>query len=290
MKQQNTFEEIVKKTFWLLFFVMLTPGAHAQWLHDNQYGFQIRVPAGWSKASHMDGADKVYDFYSAGENAALQIRVFKTDPRITVDLLIQTYEQNMLPKGTKRESLQSHTTKNGIPGKIGIYSFYFNHNLVNMMAFYTVHEGKGYVMTGMVPANITAKEQREADALQQMISTFRIDKTRPGSTPVSSGYAASTDRNAIAGTYRLVSRSDNNKTLNYWHITLNRDGTYVDRHQFKGNPPYTTGEEGTWRITGNTPVQVTLYNKYHRNLQTVYEYRNQQLIRKSGNGTFIFKK
>ncbi|UBM62491.1 lipocalin family protein [Candidatus Sulfidibacterium hydrothermale] len=286
MESDNFFRRIVFYSLWTLQFILLTNSVQAQWLCDTQYKFKITIPTGWKQSSHMDGSDKVYDFYSAKENAAVQIRVFKIDPRVTTDLMITTYETNMLPEGTRRTSFKNHTTQNGIPGKIGIYTFNHNQNMVAMMTFYTVHNGIGYVLSGMVPENLTENEQEEANELKEMIRSFYIDNSLSGSAPVNTKTVHSI--NEIAGTYQLVSRSDGNNSLAYWYITLYRNKTFVDRHQLRTNSAYTTGEEGTWEIAGNT---VRLINKNNRNYIRMYEITAQnELTGRSGTTTFVFRK
>ena len=84
--------------------------AFAQWQTDSKYKFKIKLPSGWTQTSHMDGSDKVYDFQSADNNAAVQLRVFEANPQVTTQLLAQIYEQKMLPQGTQKQSLTNHTT------------------------------------------------------------------------------------------------------------------------------------------------------------------------------------
>ncbi len=298
----------VKSGTVLLLFLLISlvgKSIYAQWIHDTKYNFKINIPSDWTKASHMDGTDKVYDFYSANQNAAVQLRVFKANPKVTVELLAQTYEQNMLPKRTKKQSLENHTSRNGIPGKIGLYSFKYNHNQVYMMVFYTVQRGNGYVLAAMVPSGTTQsdKEDMELKQVTQSFQIFGISAQQPvtpqkktagiggivSSMGKKSNYNTTPQQGAkrIAGKYRLVSRTDGNNSLNYWYLTLNRDGTFIDRHQLKGNPPYTTGEEGTWEVKGN---KVTLYNKYHPAIYTVYSFDNNRLIRTTQSCVFTFKK
>ena len=86
--------------------------AAAQWQSDQNYGFKINIPSGWSKNAYKDGTDQVYDFYSADQNAAIQLRALKADSRLSLDMLIQVYEQNMLPAGTqKKRPNKSYFTK-----------------------------------------------------------------------------------------------------------------------------------------------------------------------------------
>ena len=302
MKTKNTcYKAIISFTLFLLLIAGKT--LDAQQIQDSQYGFSIYIPADWSKSSRMDGSDKVYDFYSANQNVAVQLRVFKANPKVTVGLLAKTYEQNMLPKGTKKQSLENYTSQNGISGKKGIYSFEYNRNPVDMLVFYAVQKGTGYVLAAMVPSGITGSE-KEAVELKQVTLSFRISgisPRQPGSSAKTGGggiggsvksYGTGTSAPGpgiadVAGKYRLVSRTDGNNSLNYWYLTLYQDGTFADRHQIKGNPPYTTGEEGTWEIKGN---KVTLYNKYHPAVYTVYSFDNDRLVRTTRTCVFTFEK
>ncbi len=150
----------------------------AQVKHDIQYGFAINIPPNWSQKSYMDGTDKVYDFYSPDENAAVQLRAFESMPGLTLDLLVQVYEQNMLPAGTQKQGLQDHTSANGIPGKQGVYLMNYEGNEVGMSSFYTIQNGKGYVLTAIIPVNMM--QQKEAE-IKQITRSFSIDGFTPPS-------------------------------------------------------------------------------------------------------------
>jgi len=198
----------------IMMLVFLTHDIHAQWIHDAKYGFKIKLPSDWSKKSYMDGTDKVYDFYSADQNAAIQLRLFKTDNRVTTDILVQVYEQNMLPKGTNRQSLVNHTTRNGIPGKAGVYSMVYNGNQVTMAAFYTVQNHKGYVLTALVP---TSMMQQKGPEVKSITQSFMLDGIAPTThtysgtkNPVDAGNSSSryvSSGGIAGGTNQFVIRS-----------------------------------------------------------------------------------
>jgi len=161
-----------------LLVLFLFVNASAQLHHDIQYGFTINIPPNWSQKSYMDGTDKVYDFYSPDENAAVQLRAFESMPGLTLDLLVQVYEQNMLPAGTQKQGLQNHTSANGIPGKQGVYLMNYEGNEVGMSSFYTIQNGKGYVLTAIIPVNMM--QQKEAE-IKQITRSFSIDGFTPPS-------------------------------------------------------------------------------------------------------------
>jgi len=98
----------------------------AQWQVDKVNGFKIKLPSQWTKSTYMDGTYKVYDYYSPDENTAVQLRVFHAGAGVTTDLLVQAYEEGMLPAGTQKQSLKDHISKNGISGKQGIYMMNYN--------------------------------------------------------------------------------------------------------------------------------------------------------------------
>lgn len=159
----------------LLFIVNVS---FAQWQTDRVYGFKINLPSSWSKSSYMDGTDKVYDYYSPDENAAIQLRVFHA-AGVTTDVLVQVYEENMLPAGSQKESLRNHISKNGIPGKQGIYILDYNGAQVGMAAFYTVQNNKAYVLTAIIP---TSMMQQKSDEVKQITQSFTIDGFSPVAT------------------------------------------------------------------------------------------------------------
>ncbi len=141
--------------------------ASAQWQEDYQYGFKIQIPHQWSKNSYMDGSDKVYDFYSPDENAAVQLRAFEAGNNLTIDLLAQVYEDNMLPTGSRKESRVAHTTRNGIPGQQGVYMMYYNGVEVAMSAFFTIQNQKAYVLSAMIPVSMLEQKSVEVKSITQ---------------------------------------------------------------------------------------------------------------------------
>ncbi len=170
----------------------------AKWLTDNQYKFKINVPENWSNSSYMDGTDKVYDFYSPDENAAIQLRTFEATAGVTLDILTQVYEQNMLPAGTQKLSFNDHTSANGIPGKQGVYQMQYKGNQVNLAAFYTIQNSKGYVLTAIIPSSMLAQKGEE---VKRITRSFQI-----------LGFRGEAKKNTIASEKNTSSASDASKT------------------------------------------------------------------------------
>jgi len=155
-----------------LLFMLMGSNLNAQLQHSSKYGFKINIPSNWTKNSYMDGTDQVYDYMSADENIAIQLRAFKANTGFTTDLLAQVYEESMLPAGTQKISLNNHTTANGIPSKKGVYLIDYNGNEVGLSALYIVQNNNGYVLTAIIPTNMM---QQRGDELKQVVKSFTID-------------------------------------------------------------------------------------------------------------------
>lgn len=160
----------------LISFLLVTSGITAQMQIHNNYGFKINIPSNWSKNSYMDGTDKVFDYYSPDQTAAIQLRVFEASSEVTTNLLAVVYEETMLPAGTKKLGLDDHTSVNGIPGKQGLYLVNYDGNDVNIANFYTVQNNKGYVLSAIIPSAVI--EQSGAE-VKEITHSFIIDGFEP---------------------------------------------------------------------------------------------------------------
>jgi hypothetical protein len=154
-----------------IFIVLISSNLFAQLQSDLKFGFSIDVPSNWSKNSYMDGTDKVFDYMSADENAAVQLRVFDASADITTSILAQVYEESMLPAGAQKISLNEQTT-NGIPCQEGAYLLDYNGNDIRLSALYIVQNNKGYVLTALIPSSMLRQKGAE---LQQIVQSFSID-------------------------------------------------------------------------------------------------------------------
>lgn len=272
----------------------------AEWVVDHAYKFKIDIPSDWSSSSYMDGTDKVYDFYSPDENIAIQLRAFEAGAGVTNDLLAQVFEQNVLPSGSKKQDLFDHTSKNGIPGKLGVYSAQYNSIEIAISVFYTIQNGYGYALMVIVPSNMLEQKSPEIKAVTRtfMIEGFGSDsniasqKKKPsglsglvGGVSQSSGTGDVSAKN-IVGRYNFIKRSDGKSLLNYHYIDIKSNGTYSEKYQPKDSPNYQGGQDGTWKVNGNT---LTL--THSGGITDTYTIRGNELIRVSDDGTsFTFRK
>lgn len=163
--------KVLSITLTMILLFTINSSLFAQWQHDSKYGFKINIPADWSKKSYLDGTDQVYDYMSADENLAVQLRAFNAGEGFTTALLAQVYEESMLPAGTKKLSLSDYTTANGIPSKKGVYLIDYNGTEVGLSALYIVQNNFGYVLTALIPSSMV---QQKGPELKQVIKSFSI--------------------------------------------------------------------------------------------------------------------
>jgi len=167
---------ISKSFFILISFIFIASSAFSQWQVDQKYGMKINIPSDWSKKSYQDGTDQVYEFYSADQTVAVQLRAFSADPSLTLELLIQVYEQAMIPAGANRLSLNDHTSVNGIPGKQGVYQLNQGGTIISLAAFYVIQKGNAYVLTAIIPNEVLEKKSVEVKSVTQ---SFQINGFEP---------------------------------------------------------------------------------------------------------------
>ena len=173
---------IKKKIKYLIFLgtlILINSYVFGQWIVDKDYGFKINVPSGWTQNSSMDGTDKVYDFLSPDENAAVQLRAFKAIDKFTLDLLVQVYEESMLPQGAIRESLTHHISKQGIQGKQGIYTLNYNGTPIAMGVFFAIENGIGYVISAIIPSAMLEDKTTQVKRVTESF-TLLENKTQMG--------------------------------------------------------------------------------------------------------------
>lgn len=289
-------------TLVVLIILMTSNSIYAQLQTDKKFGFKINIPNNWTKKSHMDGTDKIYDYASPDQNAAIQLRVFEATPQVTLDILCQAYESSYLPAGTRKESLVDHTSVNGIPGKQGLYVLTYDNVDVTIANFYVVQNNKGYVLSAIIPSIMI--EQKGAE-VKQITQSFVIDgyelraeASQENNKPASgllggisqklsqSGSQATTSNGNIAGKYTFVSRSDGPSRTNYHYIEIRSDGTYAETYQPKNSGNYVGGNEGTWKLNGSTLV----FSHYNSTVTDTYTWRNNELTRESDGIIFLFRK
>lgn len=296
---------ISKSFFILICFLFITSIALSQWQVDQTYGMKINIPSDWSKNSFKDGTDQVYEFYSADQTVAVQLRAFAADPSLTMELLIQVYEQAMLPAAANRLSLNDHTSVQGIPGKQAVYQLNQGGTLISLAAFYVIQKGNAYILTAIIPNEVIEQKSAEIKGVTQSFTinginpptTTQAPKALPkppgqntGARPQptnSDALPSASSQSSVTGTYKFVSRSDGKVLTNYHKIVINSNGTYEESYEPKHSPGYKGGNSGSWTQNGNT---LTLTHQ-GGSVSDSYLIKGNELHRTTQSGvTFIFRK
>lgn len=142
----------------------------AQWVNDNQYGFKINIPNGWTQESKTDGTDKVYDFIDPSQNVFIEVRAFKADGSITADQIAQVFESQYL--STAQKVAYEAYTLNNTPGKFGGYTMNVEGLDVVVATFYATANGNGYVLWSMVETRLYEQYNSVGDAVLNTFTTF----------------------------------------------------------------------------------------------------------------------
>ncbi len=284
----------------LVAFLISINTLQAKWYADHEFKFKINVPENWSYNSYVEGTDKVYDFYSPDENIAIQIRTFKAGEGVTTDILAQVYEENILPGNTEKQMLEDHTSKNGIPGKLGVYNTQYNGVDIAMSTFYTVQNGIAYVLTVIVPSSMLEQKSQEIQSVTQSFIiegfepqediTQQEEKKPSGLSGLLGGTKSNNEQTAvpadITGRYNFISRSDGKSLVNYHYIDIKSNGTYSEKYNPKNSGSYVGGTDGSWKVNGNQLILT-----HQGGLSDTYTIDGNKLIRVSDDGTsFTFIK
>lgn len=143
----------------------------AKQYQDRKYKFTIDVLDTWSFNNYMDGTDMIYDFLSPDQNVSIQIRSFKADAGLSLNLLTQVFEENYLPSGSVKQDLLSKPSSNGIPGMQGSYISTYNGIEIGISVFYAIQNGQGYTLMVALP---TSMFQQKYEVVSSILKTFII--------------------------------------------------------------------------------------------------------------------
>lgn len=256
----------------LLFIILLinTTNSYSQWQNDYKYKFKINIPSDWTIKSHIDGSDKIYDYSSADQNVAIQLRVFEAGEGVTNDLLIQIYEQNILsPAGVNKISLVDHTSVNGIPGKQGTYSLIQDGTEISLGTFYTVQNNIAYVLTVIIPNIVIDQKGPE---IREITQSFIIDGFQSTNNIVKEE-KQTTGLNGLLGGITQNNPSSVNTGVGENEITITGD---------KINGTYKFSKSGSYPIKWNETVVIRGLDNSGTNALELYLYNNK------GTGAFTY--
>jgi len=160
----------MKKTFFSLLFFFLVGLLSAQWITNNEYGFKINIPNGWTQDSKMDGGDKVYDLIDPSQNVFIEVRAFKPEVTVNADQIAEVFESQYL-SSANRMAFENYTLNN-TPGKFGGYTMNVEGLDVVVATFYATANGIGYVLWTMVETRLYEQYSAVGDAVLNTFTTF----------------------------------------------------------------------------------------------------------------------
>ncbi len=159
-----------RKTVFLILFLSLVLTVHADWFKDENFRFQINVPAKWQKAQYQEGRDHVFDFMSQDKKIAVQIRVFEAGSNTEASQLVDPFENVLVKDGIQKLSIDE-CLHNGTSGKLAVYTTGFDANGAGIAAFYAVKNGFGYIVLFILPNQLFDTYKTEMD---QIMKSFKI--------------------------------------------------------------------------------------------------------------------
>lgn len=168
-------------TIFFLFFIGAMATAHARVINDAEFGFQITIPNNWQTNSFMDGSDKVWAFAAPDNNAAVRVRTFRTQPGLSMTMLISAFENQILAGG-QRLLLEPYTL-NGIVGQMAGYKGRFNNVDVGVGCFYTIQKQNAYIVWSMIPVSLFKSRSGETDAIINSFTLAGIGAARQTPPP-----------------------------------------------------------------------------------------------------------
>ncbi|MBU1108458.1 MAG: hypothetical protein KKB51_17415 [Candidatus Riflebacteria bacterium] len=140
--------------------------------------FKIKIPGNYQRNRVVEGTDVIHAFLSPDQNVAVRIRAIAANASLSVDSLIQIFEQNII-KGAQRLLIDNYSL-NSIPGKVCGYKWLYNNVPVGLAIFYTVQENIAYVVWTIVPQNLYQQRIAEGDAIT---NTFTLLKQKGAAKP-----------------------------------------------------------------------------------------------------------
>lgn len=146
------------------------PIAQGQWLQDPDFGFQINVPASWTRNQFWDQTDKIHVLISPDQNIVVRIRCFKANPGVTAQQVIPVFEQMVLGNMPRLTEPQAFNL-NGIQGYLVGYQGTLNGMQVMAAVFYAVQGNNGYIVWNVIEPHLYDQLVEQADAVT---STFQL--------------------------------------------------------------------------------------------------------------------
>lgn len=156
--------------------------SQSSWISDDEMKFKILVPDNYQKNQFWEGTDKILAVLSPDQNVAVRVRSFSASEQVTVDLIQQVFEQNVISGSGRLTQEDGHL--NQIPARAAAYTWRYNNINTVVGTYYIIQNGIGYIVWTIVPRNLLEQRSKEADNILESFALLQSDSetvSNPGS-------------------------------------------------------------------------------------------------------------
>lgn len=155
--------------------VLSAVSASAAPFNDPDGLFTIDVPGGWSMNRDVKAETASYTLLSPDGNVGIQVAVLKTVGALSTGQLIPLYEEGIY-QGARILTTEPYTL-NGLDGTLKAYLMPNQGGEVGSAAFYSVINGRAFIISSFIPAQMFQERAPEGDAV---INTFQLTALAKG--------------------------------------------------------------------------------------------------------------
>ena len=140
---------------------------------DPVMNFSINIPTNWAANNFNEDGDRVLAMMSPDQNVSFRIRAFPVGPGASLDqmrVVFETLLQNTILNNTGQTAEVNRDELGELSGITAVYNGYYNNIMVNLVAFYTIQNQKGYILWTMIPTNMFDQRIQEVLALAETFS------------------------------------------------------------------------------------------------------------------------
>lgn len=228
--------------------------ASAGWLHNQDIGFWLPRPSGWTASPPQAGSDLAAQLVDNGRNALVEVYAQRMKPgqSMTAPALADAWEQRMSGRAPYlKQRLLSRDIS--LDGAAAIYREYRGEHqgvVLDAALAYCVHQGKALVLVGVWPERMAATMSR---TVKESVTGLRFSPpdAKPAATaaapPAGTSAAAEGGRSpAVQGTVHFRDEMDR---LDNW------GGTATGRRASGGKVRFHSGNHTTFLLKQQVPLE-----------------------------------
>lgn len=159
--------------------------SQTSWISDEEMKFKILVPDNYQKNQFWEGTDKILVVVSPDQNVAVRVRAFPATEQVTVELIQQVFEQNVITGASRLTQEDGHL--NQIPARAAAYTWRYNNINTVVGAYYIIQNSMGYIVWTIVPRNLIQQRSKEAD---NILDSFALLQSGSETISMSGGFGS----------------------------------------------------------------------------------------------------